>query len=249
MFRSIHIVDVYTIHRFRCEPGWRVARTAHGFPELNYVLSGRLYTRAGGRTTIAAAGDVVFCPDGLLHESWIDHDQPLETVWIPFGGEFDGKAPKGVVVHHDTRGRIGELMQWMQENQREAGANQEEQRTFLKAILLDFDRRKGSPSRPKWFGRVREHVQQHLAEALSVEALARIAGLSRYRFLHAYKRASGVTPMADVRAMRVHKARQLLLSTALPMKTIAEQTGLGDASTLSHAFRRTLNTAPSQFRR
>jgi transcriptional regulator GlxA family with amidase domain len=83
---------------------------------------------------------------------------------------------------------------------------------------------------------------------LSVEALARIAGLSRYRFLHAYKQAMGVTPIADVRAKRVHKARQLILGNAMTMADIADQTGLGDVYSMSHTFRRTLGVPPGTFR-
>ena len=201
-------------------------------------------------TSLPLAGDILLCPPRVLHKGWTDKDRPLETVWIPFRCGFQGQAPKRLVVHHDARGRIAELIQWMLENQAEDGmALQAEQETFLRAILLDLERREGGPhARPEWIMRVREHIRQHLAEALTVETLARIAGLSRSRFLHAYKQIMGVTPMADVRAMRLHKARQLLISTELPMKAIAEQTGLGDVYAMGHCFRRNLGATPGSFR-
>ena len=250
MFRLSGRVDIYDVQRLRMEPGWRVSPLAHNFLELNYVLSGRVYIRAGRRTTIAEAGDIVLCPPGVLHKGWTDKDQPLETVWIPFGGGFQGQAPRRLVVHHDARGRIAELVQWMLDNQAEDSLGlQAEQETFLRAILLDFERREGGAhARPEWIMRVHEHIRQHLAEALTVETLARIAGLSRSRFLHAYKQIMRVTPMADVRAMRLHKARHLLISTELPLKAIAEQTGLGDVYSMSHCFRRNLGAAPGSFR-
>jgi transcriptional regulator GlxA family with amidase domain len=55
--------------------------------------------------------------------------------------------------------------------------------------------------------------------------------------------------MADVRAMRVHHARQLILGSAVPLKEVAGLTGLGNEYSLSRTFRQCLGIPPGKLRR
>ena len=73
--------------------------------------------------------------------------------------------------------------------------------------------------------------------------------MTKYHFLRRYRALTGKTPMEDVRAIRLDFARNLILTTDLPLKLIAVQAGLGDAYQLSRLFRKHLNLAPSALRR
>jgi transcriptional regulator GlxA family with amidase domain len=55
--------------------------------------------------------------------------------------------------------------------------------------------------------------------------------------------------MAAVRAMRLQRARQLLVSTRMPLKEVAALTGLGNAYAMDGLFRRCLGIPPGLFRR
>ncbi len=54
--------------------------------------------------------------------------------------------------------------------------------------------------------------------------------------------------MADLRALRLEHARELLFTTGLPLKAIARRCGLGDEHALSRLFRRHLRASPSELR-
>jgi transcriptional regulator GlxA family with amidase domain len=82
-------------------------------------------------------------------------------------------------------------------------------------------------------------ARQHLAE-LSVETLARRAGLT-VRTLHRRTRAVlGVTPAKLIERIRVEHARTLLCSTELPQKLVASQAGFSGNAQLQRALERHL---------
>jgi transcriptional regulator GlxA family with amidase domain len=91
-------------------------------------------------------------------------------------------------------------------------------------------------------------LPDHLTEDLSVPALARRAGMSERHFARAFRDETGMTPAAYVEAARVERARIALESGALPVETIAAQTGFGTVETLRRAFRRRVGVSPADYR-
>jgi transcriptional regulator GlxA family with amidase domain len=55
--------------------------------------------------------------------------------------------------------------------------------------------------------------------------------------------------MRDLQLLRVESAKQLILTTDLPLKAIAPLAGLGDEYRLSRVFRRHLGLPPGALRR
>jgi AraC family transcriptional regulator of arabinose operon len=92
------------------------------------------------------------------------------------------------------------------------------------------------------------HLFGHPTDMDPVNDLARDAGMSKFHFIRRYRQMTGVTPMADVRSMRVQHARQLIIGTSLPLKEIAELAGQSDVYSLSRAFRQCLDITPSSLR-
>jgi transcriptional regulator GlxA family with amidase domain len=91
-------------------------------------------------------------------------------------------------------------------------------------------------------------VVEHLAEPLSVERLAQLAGIGARSLSRWCERELGETPAKLVRRLRLEEARRLLEQTALPLKAIAAQTGIGDSSTLWRVFIRSFGISPAQYR-
>jgi AraC-like DNA-binding protein len=244
------ISEIIGVGRFRPAPSRpTVAPTHHAFHELICVLHGRFHVASGNRTRVFSAGDVVLYPAETRHLDWTDAAAPAECLWIGFDCLVNEK-PTGIAVLRDPRGRIAEMASWMIEDTRDGRElAHPEQRAMLVAILAEFERGMTEPYQDPWVKQVQNHIQAHLAGDLSLHALAIIAQLSPYHFLRMYKRATGRTPMAAVRAMRLQRARQLLVSTRLPLKDVAAQCGLGDAYAMDGLFRRCLGVPPGRLRR
>ena len=96
---------------------------------------------------------------------------------------------------------------------------------------------------------VLRHVEAHHDDALDLAALADVAGMSKYHFLRAFRRATGVTPYQFLLALRMHKAAVDVAATTEPISTIAFARGFGDLSTFNHRFRLLYRSNPSAFRR
>lgn len=91
-------------------------------------------------------------------------------------------------------------------------------------------------------------IQHRLDEHLTVADLAAEACLSEAHFSTCFRNQTGLTPYQYLLRQRLSAARELLLSTRLPLSHIAERTGFANQSAFSHAFRRTFGHPPSQLR-
>jgi transcriptional regulator GlxA family with amidase domain len=99
-----------------------------------------------------------------------------------------------------------------------------------------------------WLEHVRKNLQTRFADPLSLDDVARHAGMSRFAFVRKFKRLCGRTPMGELRQIRLHEARNLILSSDLPLKTIAAKVGIGYEYQLSKLFRRHFGISPRDIR-
>ncbi|WP_448952514.1 GlxA family transcriptional regulator [Labrys neptuniae] len=88
----------------------------------------------------------------------------------------------------------------------------------------------------------------HLAGDLSVDALARRAGMSPRTFARRFRAAVGQTPAVAIEELRLDAARQRLEDSSLSLKAIATTCGFGDLQGLRRAFIRALGITPSDYR-
>ena len=91
-------------------------------------------------------------------------------------------------------------------------------------------------------------LPDHLAEDLTVEALARRAAMSPRTFARAFKTETRSTPANYVEALRVEAARRLLETSDRTVAAVAREVGLRHAETLHRAFRRRVGTTPDSYR-
>ncbi len=96
---------------------------------------------------------------------------------------------------------------------------------------------------------VQQHVVEHPAADLSVEALATRACMSPRNFSRAFAAETGVTPARYVEGVRLEAARRRLEDSAEPIATIATACGFGTAETMRRTFLRTLDVGPAEYRR
>jgi AraC-like DNA-binding protein len=230
--------------RIAPNPLWRTAPHSHPFHELIAVTAGRMTVRMAGRVYSAEPGQCLWYPPGVDHEEQSDAALPVETHYIAF--EWDGWNPRWPLCFSDTQGRLATLLRWIL-MERDTGTAIRQ--AFLEATVAEFVRVQTAPLTPTLQERVRSHIRAHLAEPLTLTDLAKCVEMSKFHFARRYRALTGRTPMEEIRQLRLEAARDLLLTTDLPLKAIAPHTGLGDEYHLSRLFHRAFGIAPGGLRR
>ncbi|MBC3919738.1 AraC family transcriptional regulator [Undibacterium sp. CY18W] len=96
------------------------------------------------------------------------------------------------------------------------------------------------------FADVLEYMRANLAETLSLDKLALVAGLSPFHFLRSFKTQYHATPQQMLMALRLFEAK-CLLGKGLPPAQVAAATGLSDQSHLNKAFVRRYGVTPARY--
>ena len=223
------------------------------------VLSGRRRLMVQGREYLAAGGDVVILRPGEVHACAPAGGAPF--VWrgfhfqpeSPVGG-LGGASPAGPVL--PGGGIVNDLLR--AHALMVARAPQAEKRARLVAALRRLTRQKGDmdeglPPLPHAglappLEALRRHLVAHAGERFSLNDMAAIARMDKFRLVRAFARVTGATPYRYLESARVNRAQELL-AQGLPLVEVALEAGFTDQSHLARAFRARLGVTPGACRR
>ncbi len=96
---------------------------------------------------------------------------------------------------------------------------------------------------------VLQHIEQHLAEDLNLNALAQRAGLSAYHFARMFKESTGTSPHQYVLRCRVERARLLLQVAGGRVVDVALKVGFSDQGHMARHFKRAYGVTPEVYLR
>lgn len=100
------------------------------------------------------------------------------------------------------------------------------------------------------FERVLDFIDRHLAEALTVERLARVAHFSRFHFHRQFAHYTGMPVGRYVHAARLRRAAfRLAYNPLARIADIAQDVGFNHAESLARALRAAIGQSPREFRR
>jgi AraC-like DNA-binding protein len=92
--------------------------------------------------------------------------------------------------------------------------------------------------------RVLRHVHDDYASPLSVEAMARKAGMSVAAFHHYFKLVTASSPLQYLKRIRLDQARMLMAHDGYNAGTAARAVGYESASQFSREFKRLFGATP-----
>ena len=96
--------------------------------------------------------------------------------------------------------------------------------------------------------RVSAFVEAKLSEAISLDDLAQVAGVSRFHFHRQFRKALGMTPRDYIVRTRIERAKRLLIESELTVGEVAGAVGFVDQSHFSNVFRKVVSMTPRSFR-
>ena len=92
-------------------------------------------------------------------------------------------------------------------------------------------------------------MRRRLAEGISVIQVVQAIDVPRRTLERRFREAIGHSPAAELRRLRVERARQLLIETDWPLPRIARACGMTGGEQLSRFFLRETGVRPGAWRR
>jgi AraC family transcriptional regulator len=93
------------------------------------------------------------------------------------------------------------------------------------------------------------YIEEHLAESISLAALAGLVGLSSCHFCRAFRQSFGMPPQRYQLSQRIERAKLLLAKHSASVTDVSYTVGYNDTSAFCTAFRRLTGLTPSAYRR
>jgi YesN/AraC family two-component response regulator len=114
----------------------------------------------------------------------------------------------------------------------------------LDAALADPDAARSERSTR----RAVEFIHEHLSEPLSLGQVARVAGFAQDYFSRLFKKSEGVTFNHYVQHLRLERAKQLLVTTALSVEQVHRLSGLSNRAYFQRLFKQSVGKTPLEYR-
>jgi AraC-like DNA-binding protein len=97
--------------------------------------------------------------------------------------------------------------------------------------------------------RVRDHVDRHFAEPISLSELATLVGMSRFHLVKAFRAAYGETPVRYLSGRRIARAQELLRHANLTVTEVCMAVGYTSLGSFSSRFTELVGESPIAYQR
>jgi AraC-like DNA-binding protein len=238
---------------------------------LIWVLAGRGWGQSEGRRVEVRSGQVLLFRKGPAHAYASDLKDPWNILWVHFDGRAAAELAGQIRGFGDNLGLRIDLGAQERIHDRflelvslPAGAGRQADELAhcllwgLLGLVLDHLRRRAAAGRGETLAgndrleavyHLQGHIQQHLAEPISLTGLARAASLSPSQLGRVFHRLFRTSPIEYVIARRVARASVLLTETNLAVKQVSLSVGYRDPYYFSRIFKKSTGLAPSAYRR
>jgi len=228
-----------------------------------YCVRGGGWAELAGRLYAVRAGDFLVLPPTVPHTFGAHASTPWTTHWARAAGADVREYLDALEVSADrpllNMGEDLQVVRLFNELLKalEGGASfahllhAAHTLAHLLALVIEY-RHERSRNSSDGVQKVAEsiiYMSEHLDEPLRVSALAALANLSPAHFAVRFKEQTGCAPRDYLHLLRIHRACQLLRSSALNVKEIAARVGYQDQFHFSRQFKAFQGVSPSEYRK
>jgi AraC-like DNA-binding protein len=237
--------------------------------EMIHVLQGRARIKYQRRSFVVGPKDTFVIPRGKQHCDGRFDDEAFRAFYLFFhwdtGDDLVGElcGSRLLNIPQASKDLLHHLMiELEREYQSRAGASPERLNLMVLEILLAMFRYSQRPGRRlAGAGRqvakqkreqlalqARGYIEEHYAEVIGLEEMARLFDVSQYHLSRAFSGHFGMSLSDALTMKRMDSAKELLKTSALSVKEIAAQTGYSGGSYFAKVFSRACGLSPSEYR-
>jgi AraC family transcriptional regulator of arabinose operon len=229
---------------------------------LMYTLSGCGTVATGKSEHLAGEGDLVlYEPHRPQAYGTEERNASWEILWAHFHPrehwtpllDLPAIEPglRLIAVSPDSRQAVGRALRAMHEADLSGGRwDSWRAMNYLEAALIELraQMREAGTGLSEPIRKAVDRLHSRLAEPLDLADLARHTGLSASRLAHRFADELGVPPRRYQEQRRLERARQLLIGTAEPIRSIALSVGFPNEQYFATRFRLLTGVTPSAYR-
>jgi len=270
-----YLIEDFRLFHLKDSRAQRLDYHYHEFDKIILLLGGKVTYTVEGVTYFLRPWDLLLVPRDQIHRVTIDPTEPYERIvlWVGrswmerrsdptqnLGECFDLVRKRGFhLLRTDGEQRLNYMRRAaeLEEALRSRDFGHERMadtccQQFLICAARDLlrdqtaEREKDSYRTDPKIEEILSYIAGHLAEDLTVDALAERFYLSRYYLMHRFKAVTGYTVHQYTSQKRLLLAGELLRD-GIPVMKAAEQAGFGDYSAFLRAFRSTFHASPRDF--
>ncbi|MBQ8143271.1 MAG: helix-turn-helix domain-containing protein [Butyricicoccus sp.] len=241
---------------YHCERGYKVRRNHMDSLLLIFIEQGSFFVEYQNRAYTAQAGDILLM-DGTVPQYYGTHDY-AEFYWMHIAGSnafelYDHLTRlHGGILHRltyqaETAVLIRYLVSQFKNNQVISASGHS---CMLYRILCSLAAQIQQPHAGKT-GPVQQtidFIEEHLGEDLNLKRLAAEVHISPPHLIRLFRKETGRSPHEYIVLARMDRAKYLLKTSDLPVKTIASAVGYQTESSFTGTFTEKIGISPRRFR-
>lgn len=236
------------IHPVGCYETW----------EIIYMIQGCAYLYEGDQRLIACAGDVVFFRPGREHGGYAESEEAVSFFWIH--GKTDSAESNAALEHlplHTASLHHTQIPLLCRQLLNYAPVPQYSESVFhalLGILLTEYAIHSKpapahEPAEDRLVNDIAEYIRINAGHTVHTSDIAAHFGYNEDYLTRLFRRIHGVGIKSYIDRMRMAHIRNLLLSTDLPLKRIASQTGFDDYKAFLKYFTYHEDMTPTELRR
>ncbi|OMF29416.1 AraC family transcriptional regulator [Paenibacillus sp. FSL H8-0548] len=247
-------------HKTQVLPTWGEQNSVPEYNKLYFICEGEGWIRIGSSDYYPKPGQLFLTPAHTKVSFSTINNRPYLKYWCHFSimaGPLDLFQWIGVPLclniedSHRMTCLFQELIEWHEQDSivarlREKSVLLEIVSHFLESVPIQvLQHRTEEMSR---LSIIQQFVDSRLHTSINVEQIAEAVHLHPNYFSTYFKKHFGIPPLKYVSRKRTERAKQLLTTTSLSIKEIADQAGFKETNHFTKFFRKEAGLAPTEYR-
>lgn len=226
---------------------------------IEYVISGRGIVNTPNGTFYPTGGDSYFLRAHEIHDFHSDPADPMEKMWVTVTGTLPpamldsyGLNKSMLLPGIDTSHYIEQLLRIVKNSEDDIEAMNTQccvvfhrlcQFIHTKLQIVDE-----TSSIPENMVRLKNYIDFHLDEPLTIEKCNSITYLSSSQTTRKFREYYGTAPYEYHNSQRIKWAQELLRTSSYSIHDIAKQLGFQDQNYFSKYFKKKCGQSPTEYR-
>jgi AraC-like DNA-binding protein len=258
------VVQLHSAYFNKVHEGWSLSGKRREFNQLYLFKGGEGFLDIEGERFRPKPGELYLIPAGTVRSYGTEGDNRFVKYWVHFSAKVGTVNVFDLLPVSRFIANSGDNS-WLEERFRQLSALYREEglpgQLKAKAVLLDIiawylentsaDYSAVQPARMKkneQLSAVLHMMESRYREPLTVKELADTVHLHPNYFIKLFRSVLGVPPIVYLTRMRIDRARDLLVTTRLPIAEVAGSVGM-ELGYFSRMFKQLSGYSPTAFRK